>query len=242
MTSQTHSQRQVSQEDRSAPPRRRRRRWIIAGATIAAGLVGLAAVAAVAVKPQPGAPPFVLSTSATAPEGGADGEWHSGAESTAGFRVRQTSFGAETDVVGRTNNVTGVAVITGEQLTAAEFTLHLTTIQVNGKASPQFATSVDSTAYPDATFTLTAPQAGPTDINSGAITTATLTGRLTLHGVTRPVALAVSARRTGNELEVTGSVPITFTDWGIKAPRNYGSLGSLTDHGLAEFLLVLHRK
>jgi hypothetical protein len=37
-------------------------------------------------------------------------------------------------------------------------------------------------------------------------------------------------------------VPVAFTDWGIKPPQNYGPLGSLADHGLAEFLLVLHRE
>jgi polyisoprenoid-binding protein YceI len=246
MTSQTHAQRQVRQNDRTAPPRRRRRRrrrrWIIAGSAIAAGLVALAAIAAVAVKPQPGAPPFALSASAAAPEGSADGRWSSGPESTAGFRVRQSSFGSNADVVGRTNRVTGGAVITDGRLTAAAFTMDLTMIQVNGKASPQFAASIGTGTYPDATFTLTAEQAGSAGINSGTITTAALTGQLTLHGVTRPVALAVSARRTGNELDVAGSMPVAFTDWGIKAPRNYGPLGSLADHGRAEFLLVLHRK
>jgi polyisoprenoid-binding protein YceI len=240
MTHQNHPDLRVRRDDRIAP-RRRRRRWIIAGSTVAAGLVGLTGMAAVASKPQPGAPPLTLSTSAAAPEGASDGEWSAGTESTGGFRVRQTSFGASGDVVGRTNGVTGNAVVTGERLTAAAFTMDLSTILVNGKASPQFVASVDTGTYPDATFTLTAPQAASSDLDSGAIATATLTGRLALHGITRPVTLAVSAHRTGNVLEVAGSTPVSFGDWGIKPPSNYGPLGSLADQGEAEFLLVLHR-
>jgi hypothetical protein len=29
--------------------------------------------------------------------------------------------------------------------------------------------------------------------------------------------------------------------WGIKGPGGFGFLGSLADHGMAEFLIVLHR-
>ncbi len=52
---------------------------------------------------------------------------------------------------------------------------------------------------------------------------------------------AISARRDGSALQVAGSIPVTLSDWGIKAPAGYGFLGSLADHGVAEFLLVLHR-
>jgi hypothetical protein len=39
-----------------------------------------------------------------------------------------------------------------------------------------------------------------------------------------------------------GSIPIAFSRWDIKGPAGFGFLGSLADHGIAEFLLVLDRR
>jgi hypothetical protein len=49
-------------------------------------------------------------------------------------------------------------------------------------------------------------------------------------------------RRDGPVLEAAGSIPITFPTWGITQPGGFGILGSLADHGAAEFLLILHRR
>jgi hypothetical protein len=35
--------------------------------------------------------------------------------------------------------------------------------------------------------------------------------------------------------------PFAFSDWAIKEPGGFGFLGSLANHGVAEFLLVLNR-
>jgi hypothetical protein len=37
------------------------------------------------------------------------------------------------------------------------------------------------------------------------------------------------------------SIPITFSSWDIRGPSGYGLLGSLANHGVAEFLLILRR-
>ncbi len=55
------------------------------------------------------------------------------------------------------------------------------------------------------------------------------------------MTVPLSARRDAANMEVAGSIPVTFADWGIAGPKGYGMLGSLADHGVAEFLLVLHR-
>jgi len=46
----------------------------------------------------------------------------------------------------------------------------------------------------------------------------------------------LTTRRTGNRIEVSGSIPIRFADWNIPNP----SFGPVTtqDHGVLEFLLV----
>ena len=51
--------------------------------------------------------------------------------------------------------------------------------------------------------------------------------------------MTLSARRDGTTIEAAGSLPVAFADFGIKGPSGYGALGSLADHGTAEFLLIL---
>jgi polyisoprenoid-binding protein YceI len=233
---QTHNR----DNDHTAPRRRRWWRWVLASVAV---LVGLLVLAAVSYKPQPGPPPLALPAAATPAQGSSvNGTWNVGAGSVAGFRMRQHLLGNSSDIIGRTNTVTGTTAISHHQLTAATFRVDLTTIKVNDKPSPQFAKSLDTQQHPDATFTLTQPITLPSDLTTGTTVTATATGRLTLHGVSRPVTLTISGRRTGPGLEAVGSIPITFSDWGIATPTSYGPIGSLDDHGLAEFLLVLHRQ
>jgi hypothetical protein len=76
---------------------------------------------------------------------------------------------------------------------------------------------------------------------SGATIRVTATGLLELNGASRQVTFNVSGRRAGTTLQVAGSIPITFSSWDVRGPSGYGLLGSLANHGMAEFLLVLHR-
>jgi polyisoprenoid-binding protein YceI len=60
-------------------------------------------------------------------------------------------------------------------------------------------------------------------------------GKLTLHGVTRTVTFEVTGRYVDSTVQVVGTVPVTFADWGIPNP----SFGPVTteDDGLLEFSL-----
>ena len=66
--------------------------------------------------------------------------------------------------------------------------------------------------------------------------TATATGDLTLHGVTNSVTFDVTAQANGGQIGVLGSIPVLFTDYGIKNP-SYGTVKT-EDDGLLEFVLV----
>jgi len=44
------------------------------------------------------------------------------------------------------------------------------------------------------------------------------------------------------QCRLAGPALFLARDWGIRPPRNYGPIGSLAHHGVAEFLLVLHRR
>jgi polyisoprenoid-binding protein YceI len=159
----------------------------------------------------------------------------------AGFRVRESALGMSGDVTGRTDAVTGTTVISGGQVTAAVFHIDLVGITIAGKTQPQFTQSLDTTQHPSATITLARPVTLPPAFTSGATITVRAPGRLTLRGTTRLVTVTLSARRDGTALQAAGSIPITFSRWGITEPASYGVVGSLASHGTAEFLLLLHR-
>ena len=228
----------------SAPERPRHKRhwlrWIIAAtATLVVLTVGLVAVA---IKLQPTPAPLTLPATAAAPVGRVDGTYQPTSGSVAGFRVQQTVIGLTSDVVGRTTDVTGTATIVGGQVTAAGLRVGLLALTTgDAKPAPQFGISLDTQRYPDATIGLAQPVTLDAAFASGTTLTVNAAGTLTLHGVTRTVTVPLSVRRDGTSIDVAGSVPVAFGDYGITGPTGYGGLGSLADHGVAEFLLVLHR-
>ncbi|MBO3752698.1 YceI family protein [Streptosporangiaceae bacterium NEAU-GS5] len=232
----------TAQTPRSAPNRRKRHwlRWILAGVLVVVVLAWAAVAAALKLQPTPA--PLALPASVAAPAGPLDGTWRISSGSVAGFRVQQTVLAMSSDVVGRTGDVTGTVVIAGGQVTNADLRIGLLTLTSGkGKAAPQFGISLDTRNHPDATVALARPAALGGPFASGAAITVTASGRLTLHGVTRPVTAPLSARRDGAAIAIAGSIPVTFADWGIAQPEGYGLLGSLADRGVAEFLLILRR-
>jgi hypothetical protein len=60
-----------------------------------------------------------------------------------------------------------------------------------------------------------------------------------MHSSSHLVTFTIAGRRNGTPGR--GIDPLAFSGWSIKGPRGYGFLGSLANHGVAEFLLVLHR-
>jgi polyisoprenoid-binding protein YceI len=138
--------------------------------------------------------------------------------------------------------VTGTIVVSGDRVTAARLRIDLTAIKVNGKAQPQFAQSLGTREHPVATFTLAHPVTLSPGFSSGAAVTVRATGYLTMHGASQPVTVTISARRDGSSLQAAGSIPVAFSSWGITGPAGAGFLGSLADHGVAEFFLVLRQR
>ena len=228
----------------SAParPRRKRRwlRWTVAG--IAIVVVLIVGLVAVAVKMQPTPARLALPANASAPAGSVDGAYQVASGSLAGFRIQQTVIGLTSDLVGRTRDITGAVTIAGGQATTKGLRVGLLALTTGAaKPAPQFGISLDTKRFPDATVDLAQPVTLGPAFTSGSTVTVDAAGTLTLHGVTRPATVALSVRRDGADIDVAGSVPVSFADYGLARPKGYGVFGSLADHGLAEFLLVLRR-
>lgn len=69
--------------------------------------------------------------------------------------------------------------------------------------------------------------------------TVTAQGTLTLKGQSRPVTVDIDVLRSGDDLIASGSIPVTWTDFGVTPP----SLGFVTvdGNGTVDFLLSFAR-
>jgi polyisoprenoid-binding protein YceI len=179
---------------------------------------------------------------ADAPAAGAgvDGEWKIVAGSEAGYRVPEVLQGQKTEGVGRTTSITGSMTIAGTQATAGEFTFDLTKLASDsGKRDEQVQGRIMETGkFPTAVFKLS----GPVDFGKVPADKETVKakakGELTLHGVTKPVEVELEARMNGGNVEVLGSLPLTFADYGIQDP-SFKPFVEVGETGFIEWLLVM---
>jgi polyisoprenoid-binding protein YceI len=186
------------------------------------------------------------STAATAAGAAAssdsiDGNWAVTTASQAGYRVKEVLFGQDTDAVGRTNAVTGTLAIDGTSVTEGSFSVDLTKVTSDeSKRDGQFQGRIMETSqFPTATFTLTKPiDLGSLPADKSEVPY-TASGELNLHGVAKQVDVALTARRNGANIEVTGTIPVLFADYQIDNPSTAGV--STQDNGVIEFLLVMDK-
>jgi polyisoprenoid-binding protein YceI len=165
------------------------------------------------------------------------GTWKVAKNSLVQYRVKETLFGQSNTAVGKTSSVSGSMTITGQQVTAASFSVDMTSITSNqGIRDSQFQGRImDTAAFSTATFALTSPIDLGTPPNDGVQKPYSAVGKLTLHGTTKPITVTLTARRTANVIGVQGSVPITFADYGIDNPS--GGPASVGNTGQMAFVV-----
>jgi polyisoprenoid-binding protein YceI len=165
------------------------------------------------------------------------GDWSIGDGSSAGYRVDEVLNGTDVTVVGSTDQVSGTITVDGTSITAATIDVDVASIATDsGNRDDYFrGTAMQVNRFPTATFTLTEPieAAVPSD---GEVASVDATGELTLHGVTKTVSVPLQAALSGDGVQVSGSIPVTFSDYGVEAP----DLGfvSVEDQGTVEFLVA----
>jgi len=158
-------------------------------------------------------------------------------DSWVGYRVDETLAGNRANTaVGRTPDVTGTLTMSGTQITAVQVNADLTSLKSddNRRDGQLQRQALETARFPQATFKLTSPiqlSAAPAD---GRTITATATGELTLHGVTKMVQVPIEARLSGDVATVVGSLEIQFADYSVEQPTSFAVL-SIEDHGTMEF-------
>lgn len=221
-------------------------RWLsITGAAAVVAVVGGPWVYINLIRAEAPPPLTSTSTGGSAPDtsgGGAtvdapEGTWAVSDGSLVGYRVQEILFGQSATAVGRTSEVDGTLEVSGTTISAASFTTDLTTVRSDEKRRDnQFHGRIMQTAtYPEAAFELTQPIAFEAKPPEGESVSRSATGKLTLHGVTKTVTFPATGKFADGAIVVSGSIPITFTDWGISNPS--GGPARTEDHGILEFAL-----
>jgi len=190
-----------------------------------------------------GAPVSSAGTSAAA--GDVAGNWNVAANSVAGYRVREqlANLPAESDAVGRTDKVTGSITVdtsgTATTLTDASLSVDMTSLASDKtmRDNRLRREGLETDAFPTATFKLTAPVAVPAAALTGTPSDVTLTGDLTVHGVTKSVQIAAQAQLVDGTIQVAGSLTFPLSDYAIVAPNVGGFIVSIADDGTLEFLV-----
>ncbi len=169
------------------------------------------------------------------------GEWTIAEGSSAGYRVDEVLNGSPVTVTGRTEQVEGTLVVDGLTLESARFSVDVASIATdNGSRDGYFRDqAMNVSAHPTASFELSGPVTLETAPAVGEVIEQTLSGELTLAGVTQQVEFDAQLRSDGESAEIAGQIPITFADFGVEAP----SLGfvSVEPTGFVEFELVASR-
>ena len=177
---------------------------------------------------------------------GLEGAWTlaPGEESFVGYRVEEelATIGYK-EAVGRTPTIEATITIAGGQLTGVTVTADLRDLgsddsRRDGALRRQ---ALESDAFPTATFELSEPVTVPDGLAQGEAFSLLANGTLTLHGVTQPVTIPITAElRDGGLMVVVGSIPILFADYGIAQPRA-PILVSIENNGVMELQLFLER-
>ncbi len=185
------------------------------------------------------------ATSGNASSTSLAGTWVPDASKTnfLGYRVVEELARVGTNTaVGRTSVVMGQVVLTETQVTSATITADLTKLQSdNNQRDGQLRNqAIETNKFPTATFVLSGPLPLPDGLASGQAADVTLPGKLTLHGVTRDVAVPAKAQLKDGSLVVVGSIDIKFADYSINKPQG-ASVLSIEDHGIMELQLILKK-
>jgi polyisoprenoid-binding protein YceI len=233
----------------------RPRRWALTAVGAAAAVVVLAVGGTfIYFHFISGPAPAPLSLRTSGPTGGSPaagsssaagslaGSWSISRGSVVGYRVQEVLFGQNHTAVGRTRSITGHITISGATVTSGAFTVQMAAITSDSsERDGQFRGRImDTSSYPTGTLTLTRPIALAPLPAVGVVRSYTASASLTLHGHTRQVTFSLTAERTAQGIEVSGSIPVRFAAWGIPNP-SFTGLVTTQDHGVLEFLLKLGR-
>ena len=179
----------------------------------------------------PSATASATASASSTPASGAT-TWTVASGSLAGYRVKEQFVGQSSahEAVARTGAVSGHVTI-GSSGAGYELTSATITVQLSGLASVDSVAgynvtnrdrivqgSLDVRSFPTATF-VAGSVALPAGAASGQTMTVSVSGKLTIHGVTKDVTASLQLRVSGSAAQVAGTIAVNMTDFGVSPPN-----------------------
>jgi len=165
----------------------------------------------------------------------------------AGYRITEHIGLLDNVAVARTGTLTAALTIDGTSITAVTAEVAMGTLVsqdtelpgVGGRADAMRTKGLETDLFPSATFILTEPIELGELPEAGTTITAAAVGTLELHGVQRPVSIPISARWSGDVIDLTGSVEVSLADHAIEPPDP--QIVTVDGTGTLEFQLTFVR-
>lgn len=220
-----------------------RRTWIVIAAVVIVVAIGGAAAWFAFGGSDEAGPALPTRASGAGGAATADGQWVVTSDgSFVGYRISERFVGglADIEAVGRTSDVTGGLTVADRTVSDVAIEADLRTVASDKAPRDNYlrTNALETDVHPTARFVATGPIRLPA-LSRGAEIARTLDGELTLHGVTKPFSIPVTARWNGATVDVIGTAPIVLADFGIATPQT--PIVSVQDRGSLEIQLVFRK-
>jgi polyisoprenoid-binding protein YceI len=219
-------------------------RWLLGGLVVVlVAVVGFGAWYLFADDAPP--PPTLDATPQTTTAGGPatpDGTWKvaPGDDVYVGYRIKEIFAGdtIKKDAVGRTPKVSGMMLISGNTVGTANVTADVRGLKSNRATRDNYIrnNALETASIPEAKFVLAKPITLPGPLVKGKEVKVDAAGTLTLHNISHPVTVPLTARWDGNTIEVAGTAPIALADYDMSAPDT--GVVKVDDNGSLELKLT----
>ncbi|WP_295641835.1 YceI family protein [uncultured Corynebacterium sp.] len=182
----------------------------------------------------------------------ADGSWQiakgAGANRTqAGYTFNEILPGQRKTTSGRadnkdSDNVTGQMRVADGKLQEAVIEVKVAAISsdVEKRDINVRRSILESDTYPDASYTLTKPVDISHVPSDGKPAEVKVVGDLKLHGVTKEIPVTLKVLRTGENIVVSGNVPVRRSDFGLESPDFVAA--KIAEEGTIDLLLVFEQR
>jgi len=149
-------------------------------------------------------------------------------ESLAKFVVEETLRGLDATAVGTTSEITGEIYLSKDGLYAdlpSLFKVDLRKLETDEGLRDNYikTNTLDTSRFPFAEFKVERVTGFPASYVEDVEVSLTLSGTMTIHGVSKPLTFTVKARQLGNTLGATADAEFKMTDFGMTPPEFPGT-------------------
>ena len=143
--------------------------------------------------------------------------------SSAKYVVKENLRLIETTAVGETTAISGEIYLSPDGLydgATSSFTVDLRELKSDESRRDSYInrTTLDTSSFPFAEFVVESITGFPTDYVENTQVELTLSGSMTIHGISQPMTFSVLARQAGNSLSAVADADFKMTDFGIEPP------------------------